>query len=256
MRKRYFLLAATVLFFYFLGEAALGTAYIFVHSKVNGIGINELDSSPPQLWIEVHDISPGYGYAKLDEIITILENHKGAYAKAVLFVIPNHANTTPLRDYPEFMGKLKELEKRGYVIGMHGYAHPAPLKQFEFGGSAEEAEKLLEAGLEEFRMFGLQPRYFAPPGWETSREVNSLLRNNFEYSYYYFFIDARDETLPYKSHEYTWYTRSAEKALSDAKQDYSRSKGVFRLTLHMGAANDERALRFLDEFLGWVESRR
>ncbi len=243
MRK--ILVLATVIT---LAAINLKSIVIFLHTTTHGIEKIEIDAQPAQLWIEIHDVSPGYGYEKLKEILSILEEYPSSYSKVVLFVIPNHGNATPLHKYPEFAGKLKKLEEKGYLLGVHGYAHEEPLKKFEFDCDAEQAERMLSAARYEFEASNLRfPSYFAAPGWRTSHEVNEHLRKNFDYVYYYYYIDNPDGTLPYHSNEYTWHNFDRG-GVQGALQDYSNTRGVFRLTLHVGAVN-ERGLRFLDEFL-------
>lgn len=231
-----------------LAAVNLKTVVIFWHTTTHGIEKIEINAQPAQLWIEIHDVSPGYGYGKLEEILNIVEKYPNAYSKVVLFVIPNHGNATPLHKYPEFAEKLKKLEEKGYLLGVHGYAHEEPLKKFEFDCDVERAELLLGAARHEFEASGMRfPSYFAAPGWRTSYEVNEYLRKNFEHVYYYYYIDTPNGTLPYHSNEYTWYSFDRG-GIKQAVRDYSDAKGVFRLTLHVGAVN-ERGLRFLEEFL-------
>ncbi|MBI5252909.1 MAG: DUF2334 domain-containing protein [Euryarchaeota archaeon] len=242
--KKILVLAAVIA----LAAINLKSIVIFFHTTTHEIEKVEIDAQPAQLWVEIHDVSPGYGYGKLEEILNVLEKYPSNYLKVVLFVIPNHGNAAPLHKYPEFAGKLKKLEEKGYLLGVHGYAHEEPLKKFEFDCDAEQAERMLSAARYEFEASNLRfPSYFAAPGWRTSYEVNEHLRKNFGYVYYYYYIDTPDGTLPHHSNEYTWYNFDRG-GVRQAVQDYSSAKGVFRLTLHVGAVN-ERGLRFLEEFL-------
>lgn len=242
--KRILLLAIVIV----LAAVNFKSIVIFLHTTSHGIDKIEVDAQPAQLWVEIHDVSPGYGYEKLEEILNILEKYPNTYSKVVLFVIPNHGNATPLHKYPEFAGKLKKLEEKGYLLGVHGYAHEEPMKKFEFDIDVKQAEQLLNAARNEFEASGLQfPSYFAAPGWKTSYEVNEYLRKKFGYVYYYYYIDTSNATMPYDSNEYTWYDFDRG-GIKQAVRDYSNARGVFRLTLHVGAVN-ERGLGFIEEFL-------
>ncbi len=251
MNKKILLLFAIVIA---LAAVNLKSLVIFLHTATHGIDKIEIDAQPAQLWVEIHDVSPGYGYEKLEEILNVLEKYPTTYSRIVLFVIPNHGNATPLHEYPEFAQKLKKLEGKGYLLGVHGHAHEEPLKKFEFDVDAGQAELLLDASRHEFKASGLRfPSYFAAPGWRTSYEVNEFLRKNFEYIYYYYYIDTPNGTLPYHSNEYTWYSFDRG-GVEQAKRDYTNTRGVFRLTLHVGAVN-EKGLRFLEEFLQWLSKK-
>lgn len=222
---------------------------------VKRAGLQVAGNEAKELWIEVHDVSPSYGAEPLLEVVNVLDRHSKAYSRAVLLVIPNHGGSAPLSGYKEFTRLLAELERRGYSLGVHGYAHPDPLRSREFNVKAEDARSLVDSALDEFEAAGLgRPEIFAPPGWVASQEVEGVLRENFQYVYYFYYIDAGRATLPYESHEYTWYRLNP--GLWKAKFDYARTKGVFRLSLHVGAVNSEENLKFLDDFLAYVESTK
>ena len=249
------LILATFLVLYlgvYYADPILKETSIFAHSKIAGLPV--LETNEKELWIEVHDVSPGYK-EKLDEVLDILEAHPKAYSKAVLFVIPNHGGNTPLHTYPEFIEKLNALKQKGYVIGLHGYTHKRPMTSPEFETTKEMAETLLQKGQEEFNASNLVfPSYFLPPGWQTSREVDRVLRDRFDYIYYYYFIVSPQGIIPSQSLEYVWHGYSY-KAIERAQDDYTSLKGVVRLTVHLGAINTPEGLEFLDRYLGWVEEK-
>jgi predicted deacetylase len=225
---------------------------VFAHIKLHSLQKIKIDAEPAQLWIEVHDVSPGYGSNKLREITDILDKHKDASDRLVLFVIPNHGGNTPLSKYPEFVEDLKRLQENGYILGVHGYTHDGGLKNPEFNTNLSNGITLVSRAKEEFKRSGLvAPRYFAPPGWHSSNKVSKYLRSEFDFTYYAFFIDTSTGTLPYSTHEYTWYNINRG-GLKKAKKDYLNSNGVFRLTIHLGAANSIENLEFLNQFISWV----
>lgn len=212
-----------------------------------------VEDKKPEVWIEIHDVSPGWQYWRLEQVLNVTEKYPDAYSKVVLFVIPNHANSTPIYAYPEYIQLLKVLSAKGHIIGLHGYAHPTPPK-YEFNCTLEEAQHLLHKARWEFESAGLKfPTYFAPPGWQTSLEVSTYINAMFDYVYYGNYTKTPDGLKPYTSHEYTWYADNSSLSLTNAKKDYLESKEVFRLTIHLEAANTEEGLIFLDEFLGWIE---
>jgi predicted deacetylase len=229
---------------------SLTTTY---HSHREGLKV--LRPEGKMVWIEVHDVSPGYD-EELREVIEVLERHRNAFDRAVLFVIPNHGGRDPISLHPEFVNYLMRLESMGYELGLHGYSHTNPLTKPEFDTSLKEAERLLNLAKSEFEKAGLDfPEVFLPPGWRTSSEVAKLLRKRFEMVYYFYYLETKDGIVPSKSHEYVWHGIRAG-GVRLARLDYLRSEGIYRLTLHLGAINDPRGLEFLDEFLEWIEARR
>ena len=258
MRKRYLVVIGLLIIILALtkGLVIFRELAILIHITTQGLERVEMDDVPAQLWIEVHDVSPGYGIEKLREITNVLDRHTDAADKIVLFVIPNHEGNSPLSAYPDFVSQLDELSMKGYILGVHGYAHRGGVKSPEFKTNLSNAESLVRAAREGFREAGLEPSsYFAPPGWQASREASGLLRREFSYIYYAFYIDTSTGTMPYQAHEYTWYSLDFG-GLEGAKKDYRDSTGVFRLAIHLNAANTKENLEFLDEFLMWVEENR
>lgn len=225
-----------------------------IQSAQNETKVSEsINLKPPELWIEIHDVSPGWKYWRLEQVINITEKHRSAFSKAVLFVIPNHANATPLYAYPEYVQQLKSIEARGYILGLHGYAHFTP-PPFEMNVSREKAIALVNAGLKEFEKVNLsKPRYFAPPGFVASPEAADYLEAAFDYVYYSNTTKTPQGIKKYTSHEYTWYSSNASAALEGAKKDYLQTREIFRLTIHLEAGNTPESLAFLDAFLAWVE---
>ncbi|MFQ6136858.1 MAG: DUF2334 domain-containing protein [Candidatus Hydrothermarchaeales archaeon] len=201
-----------------------------------------------QMWVEIHDASPGYGTERLDEVIKILERHD--VDKKVIFVIPNHNNVAPLSKYPDFASYLEEKEMQGYLIGAHGYTHEG----FEFYCSRERAEELIEASKVEFRSHGLTPKIFYPPRYLVSDDSLEVLKNNYDEIYLLNNIVKGNRTLPYFDHEFTWFNVDHRVTLPIAKLFYLGSRReVFRLGVHIGAVNNPENLRFLDEFLAWTD---
>jgi predicted deacetylase len=223
------------------------------HTFLHGLERLELDEKPLLLWIEVHDVSSGYGEGKLNEITNVFDRHRDTVDKIVLFVIPNHGGNSPISGDPEFTDALKKLSDDGYILGIHGYSHTGGLTNPEFKTDLSAAKQLVKASREEFESAGIEPpEYFTPPGWYASREASKYLRSEFNYTYYAFFIDTPGGTLPYRFHEYTWYDLGFG-GLRKAKKDFTKTQGIFRLVVHVNAANSNENMEFLDQFLTWIE---
>ncbi len=227
---------------------------INMHSSRTELPIEERNGQK-EVWVEIHDVSPVYGAEPLLEVVEVLDGHSNAYERAVILVIPNHAGNNPLRNHPEFTQILDELEKKGYTIGVHGYKHPDPTRSREFMTEDVKADELIDSALAEFGAAGLNiDTVFAPPGWLASQEAAQVLREKFQYVYYYYYMDTENAILPYPVHEYTWY--GFNPGLWKAKLDYKRTKGVFRLSVHINAVNSKENLKFLDDFLSYVEETK
>lgn len=257
--KRKTLLAIIVLIVapgYFKGLLIAREIAVGAHTYRFGLNKEVLHDKPPKLWIEIHDVSPGYGEEKLKEITDIIDSHPNTAARKVLFIIPKHGGGRELHEDQEFVNVLKSLEKRGYELGLHGYTHQGGIKHPELRTDAKTGREIIDKGLLEFEKAGLvRPRSYTPPGWQASQEVSRMLREDFDWVYYAFFIDHGNATLPYMSHEYTWHDYPGG-GLKRALKTYQSGQGIFRLTLHLDAANTPENLAFLDEFLTMVEKSK
>ncbi len=201
--------------------------------------------------ILIHDVSPGY-MVELREITGVI-NEYGLQNETYLLVIPNHGGEKPLCRYPAFVEFLKELEREGYHVELHGYNHIGD----EFDCGAGKAEEKLELGLGEFRECGLpSPRYFIAPRYAISKDaLGVLLGHNITVigRDFIYFPDGRAE--PVYNHEYTWYTPRflLPYELSSAESAYLNMNGTFFLSVHPGALNNEAGMEFLREFLHLVK---
>jgi predicted deacetylase len=202
----------------------------------------------PAVWVEIHDVSQGYGTDELIKVVEILDRHD--VERVVIFVIPNHGGSAPLSEYPEFTNYLKELHGKGYEIGAHGYTHDG----FEFYCSRDEVLQRLNLSMEEFHAAGISPRVFLAPRFFVKKESYPMLQENFNEIYFFNKIKKEGQNLPYVIHEFTWFRLPEWAVMPLAKVSYKASRSdVYRLSLHIGKM-DEGRLEFLDEFLGFIEN--
>ncbi len=202
----------------------------------------------PAVWVEIHDVSPGYGTDELIKVVEILDKHD--VERVVIFVIPNHGGSAPLSEYPEFTDYLKELQAMGYEIGAHGYTHEG----FEFYCSRNEALERVNLSVEEFHKAGIYPQVFSAPGFFVKEESLQGLEENFNEVYFFNKIRKNGKDYPYIFHEITWFRLPEWAVMPVAKVSYMASHSdAYRLSLHMGGMNSGR-LKFLDEFLGFIEN--
>ena len=202
----------------------------------------------PAVWVEIHDVSPGYGTDELIKVVEILDRHD--VERVVIFVIPNHGGSAPLSEYPEFTNHLKELHGKGYEIGAHGYTHEG----FEFYCSRDEVLQRLNLSMEEFHAIGIYPQVFLPPRFLVKKESNPVLEENFNEVYFFNKIRKNGKDYPYIFHEFTWFRLPEWAVMPVAKVSHKASRSdVYRLSLHIGKMDGGR-LEFLDEFLGFIEN--
>lgn len=201
----------------------------------------------PTVWVEIHDVSPGYGTEELSKVVEVLETHR--VERTVIFVMADHGGSAPLGEHPEFTDYLKELQSRGYEIGAHGYTHEG----FEFYCSRGEAIRRLNLSMGEFHAAGIEPQVFLPPRFRVSDESFEVLEENFREIYLISKVVKNRESLPYNSNDFTWLPLPEWIVTPMTKASYAASRGdVYRLSIHVGDMDSER-LEYLDNFLDFTD---
>lgn len=223
-----------------------------VDLKPTGLTKDAATGSPPEIWIEIHDIGANYDLEEFQKVIETLERHPDTYTKLVLMVIPNYHEEYPFNNDPEFVTYLNELEDRGYVLGVHGYTHIGE----EFNVSGKEAADIIQMADNEFANNGFgRSTVFLPPRWKYTPESLEVAIDRFDEFYADNGIYINGTFIRHPVHEYT--SDSMDFAYEDemlkAKKDYKNSDEVFRLSMHLAFASSEKHLRLLDEFLNWTK---
>jgi uncharacterized protein len=146
--------------------------------------------------VSIHDVSPAF--ARETELA--LELAAEVSVKPALLVVPNFHGAHPLSGDPKFCARLRDLQAQGHEIFLHGYEHRAPsvgsssnssravtradrfaqtvMSQGEaefFGLSADEAERRLTLGEQEFERAGLRVDGFVAPAWGMRRTLLPVL---------------------------------------------------------------------------------
>jgi hypothetical protein len=198
----------------------------------------------PTLWVEVHDVSPGYALHNLDRLLQLLDSRA---ERVVLLVIPNRSGREAISDYPEFVSFLKQAETRGATIGAHGFTHEG----FELFTSREDAERRVKEIKEEFGKAGFSPPIFYPPRYLVTPASYAVLTAEFPEVYLFDKIVSGNRTLPYVTRELT-LGKGQRFIMPLAKLSLLATRSeVYRLSIHMAYLNNE-SLEFLEEFLSWA----
>jgi predicted deacetylase len=156
--------------------------------------------------VSIHDVSPAW----TPEVETALEMAHAHGVAPALLVVPDFHGRAPLLEHPAFCERLRELEKTGHEIYLHGYYHRARpwtehaeasardpkhaerglvararyafAQRIVSGGEAEfadvsrdEARTRIDAGERVLREAGLSIRGFVAPAWAMPRWVLRLL---------------------------------------------------------------------------------
>lgn len=143
--------------------------------------------------IEVHDASPKY-QKELKLIFNELD--KKGLKENIIAIVPNWAGQFDIRKYPEFIQMIKEREKAGAELVLHGLTHKtgknAHWYDFLFGDidgwefrdlNYNESKEKLIIGKKIFKeVFGYYPKGFIPPNWRISKGALEAVKDEgFEY---------------------------------------------------------------------------
>jgi uncharacterized protein len=146
--------------------------------------------------VSIHDVSPAW----TDEVEAALALCAEAGVRPALLVVPNFHGRAPLLDDAKFCGRLRELQRAGHEIYLHGFFHRSR-EHYEQGGaagtrlawlfaqrlasggeaemsdvSAEEGRRRVEEGERVLRAADLRVDGFIAPAWSMPPWLLPLLR--------------------------------------------------------------------------------
>ena len=142
---------------------------------------------PATYLLRFDDICPTMNWAiwsKIDEILTMKEN------KPILAVIPDNRDPTLFigRGRQDFWDYVRERQKRGWSIGMHGYQHVCitkcsgilrlnPFSEFA-GLPEEEQEAKISRAVEIFEANGVKPELWIAPAHSFDEVTIKVLKRH------------------------------------------------------------------------------
>ncbi|MCF7568644.1 DUF2334 domain-containing protein [Sabulilitoribacter arenilitoris] len=170
--------------------------------------------------------------------------------KPLIAVIPNNADPGQKIDPPRetFWQWVKNLEQKGWEIGLHGNNHVFQTKEgginpihsrSEFAGvPLTEQKNKIKKGVEKLKSEGLNPRIFVAPGH--TFDLNTLKALKAESD-----INIVSDTMgfmPYKKHDFVFIPQQ----LGQARNVFL--PGIFTMCYHPHGMND-KAFYNLEQFL-------
>ena len=136
--------------------------------------------------IRFDDLAPTMNWAAWNDIEEILVAEK---LKPLLAVVPDNQDPKLCFDSanPHFWDRVREWQKRGWTIALHGYQHLYVSSdagtvglngRSEFAGlSFEEQEKKLKIAVEIFRREGIEPRVWVAPAHSFDEKTVAILNS-------------------------------------------------------------------------------
>jgi predicted deacetylase len=165
----------------------------------------------------------------------------------------------PLRDDEEMVTYLKELDEKGYELGMHGYNH---CRNEYYCPQYEEVWYNVLAGKQELESIFQKPFFsYFPPGnewtteqYENVRRAGFLMIGNTHVPKAYF---DENVIITQKGYDpiyvYKWYAIDFRYTSVDEWIEDYNEKNLFIIQLHANTFDTQAKLDDLDEFLAYVK---
>ena len=149
-----------------------------------------MQTSRPALIVSIHDVSP----LTREVVETMLGDlAEAGVPRTSLLVIPNHHHKAPIAEDPRFCEWLRNWQRNGQEIVLHGYFHKRPSRPGEgarslitehytagegefFDLSESEAFSRLEKAKGEFAAEGFHPAGFIAPAWLLGQEAEAAVK--------------------------------------------------------------------------------
>lgn len=150
-----------------------------------------MQTSHPALIVSIHDVSPLT--QKVVEVM-LRDLAEAGVTRTSLLVIPNHHRKAPMGEDAAFCEWLRDWQRNGQEIVLHGYFHQRPsggggwakalITEHYTAGEGEffdlshaDATARLEKAKEEFAAAGFHPAGFIAPAWLLGSEAEDAVKN-------------------------------------------------------------------------------
>ncbi len=206
--------------------------------------------------------SYGYTFERYRSVSEIIDKHDFVATLGItpyIFIEDTQENF-PLKQDIEMIDYLKELEVRGYELGMHGYNHCR--NEYYCPRYEEVWYNVLKGKRELEEIFRKELVSYFPPGnewtteqYENVKKAGFLLIGNTHVPKAYF-----DENIiiTQKGYDpiyvYSWYGKDFRHTSVDEWIDEYNKKNLFILQLHANTFDSQSKLDDLDTFLDYVKN--
>lgn len=191
--------------------------------------------------VRLDDITPDMDWERFYKFKALLDQYQ---VKPLIGVVPDNRDellkgSEPPMDPKTFFGYIRQLQKEGWTVAMHGYQHIYgtskggifPLNHFsEFAGEPlEEQRKKIAAGRQILESYGVHTDIFMAPGHSYDQNTLTALKENG-------FSEMTDGfgDRPYLFHGMTFYPISFLLSRTLRKKN-----GYSTMVVHTGTVSDQ-----------------
>ncbi len=204
-----------------------------------------------------------YGYTMKDykEVSDILDKHKAVASLGVtpFIFVEGLRQNFPLSEDKEMINYLKELDRKGYELAMHGYNHCrnsyyCPQYEEVWYNVLTGKRQLETIFKKEFITYFPPGNQWTTPQYENVKKVGFKVIGNTHVPQAYF---DKDVIITQKGYDpiyvYKWYARDFKHtSYKEWIQEYEKNN-LFILQLHCNTFDNREKLEDLDKFLGYVK---
>ncbi len=196
-----------------------------------------------KITVRMDDITPDMDWKSFEAFTELFEKYG---IVPLLGIVPQNADPNLQIDPPNpaFFDRMRQLQKKGYVLAMHGFRHVYATKRSglfplnadsEFAGrSLDEQKKLLAEGKKLLQAEGICPEIFMAPGHTFDRRTVKALRE-LGFSY----ITDGFGKGPYRRDGITYLPISFLRRFC-----FSGRKGITTLVIHANHSTGEELARY------------
>lgn len=199
--------------------------------------------------IRMDDITPDMDWKKFEEFKGLLDEYG---IKPLIGVVPDNRDENLSRDErrTDFWQYIKNLQKEGWVIALHGYRHVYttkgggcfPLNHFsEFVGVPYEKQlSMLEEGVEILKANGIETDMFMAP-------AHSYDRNTLKALYQ---VGIRKMTDGFGNRPYLWKGMTFYPISFRLENSLKKDKGFTTMVIHANTMNEKDMEKYRRIFAG------
>jgi cellulose synthase/poly-beta-1,6-N-acetylglucosamine synthase-like glycosyltransferase len=147
-----------------------------------------------QAMVRIEDVHPNIDTVYFNQVVNYLYNQEVPFAIALIpvYINPDTGEEIHLSDRPDFVKAIREAERRGGIIVLHGYTHQLygltgvdhefwdnRVGAFPTAESVEWTREKVESGLREARAEGINPIIWETPHYNASDLVHKVIAQYF-----------------------------------------------------------------------------
>ncbi|MHB0915049.1 MAG: DUF2334 domain-containing protein [Thermoleophilia bacterium] len=174
-------------------DASESSAYLVLADLLHD-ALNQPHQTDHRAMMRIEDVHPNIDTVYFNELINYLYNQEVPVAIALIpvYINPETGTEIHLSDRPDFVKAIKEAERKGAIIVLHGYTHQLHgltgvdhefwdnrAGAFPEGETAESIREKVESGLRETREAGINPIIWETPHYNASNLVHKVVAQYF-----------------------------------------------------------------------------